>query len=386
MRLKPIVYAVVSLLFFNCNAQNKIGDLTKTYKVNSLEVCEKKAGYWYKNKCWANFDESEGISIANIDNEVKRQMEIIDNTKMVIDGEAYPINFFFPEEDGEQIILITMFKKGAKTQTLLQFVDTNALPIYTEQSKTDKQKTVETSAILIDADIIALDDNDKASANLFNNPLATGTLTATVNDLDTLDISFKGQLKYAKDATVETIAFKSNEAITGAGNSTIEVKENKAFLNGTLGTVTYPQIKNLTLNHPEVKTLVLQNVPGSINDAVNMHTGRLIREAGLNTMVLVNSKISSGGVDLFCAGNERIVTKGAQLGIHSWGGEGISADELPKDHPAHQYQIEYFTMCLGEKLGPDFYFRTLSAAPAGDMYWMKNDEIKEKVATKFIIK
>jgi len=382
MKTKYIASVVISLLFFNCNSQEKLSDLIKTYKVDTLEACEKKAGYWYKGKCWANFDESEGISISNIDNEVNRQMEIINNTKINIDGEAYPINFFFPEEDGEQMILITMFKKDNKTQTLLQFADKNDLDLFGGKSKTNNVKT---SAILINADIMTLDDNEETSAKLFNNPLATGTFTATVNDLDKLDITFKGQLKYTEDDTIALISFKGNDVITGSGNSSIEIKGNEAILNGTLGTVTYPQIKNLIRNHPEVKTLILGNIDGSVNDAVNMHTGRLVREANLTTKVLSNSEIASGGVDLFCAGKKRIVNQGARIGVHSWGGGYFTATDIPKDHPAHQYQIEYFTMCLGAKQGLDFYFYTLSAAPFSDVHWMKDNEIKDwKVATQFI--
>lgn len=378
MRLKQVVYIVVSLLFFNCNSQKRLSDLIKTYKANTLEACEKKAGYWYKGKCWANFDESEGISIANIDAEVNKQMEIINNTKMFIDGKAYPINFFVPQEEEEQMVLITMFKKGDKTQTLLQFADK-------KEFETDNKNVVKISAILIDADITTLDDSDETSANLFDNPLATGELNATINDFNELDIEFKGQLKYTKNGTTVPIAYKSNEDITGSGNSTIEIKGNEAFLNGTLGTVTYPQIKDLTLNHPEVKTLILGNIDGSVNDAVNMHTGRLVREANLTTKVLANSEIASGGVDLFCAGKKRIVNQGARIGVHSWGSGYYTATDIPKDHPAHQYQIEYFTMCLGAKQGPDFYFYTLSAAPFSDVHWMKDNEIKDwKVATRFI--
>ncbi len=155
-------------------------------------------------------------------------------------------------------------------------------------------------------------------------------------------------------------------------------------MSGDLGTITYSQIKDLIKNHPSVKTLILTNSSGSVNDAVNMHTGRLLRENGFTTKVLSDSDIASGAVDLFCAGVERIVEKGAKLGIHSWCCvNDLTAIEIPKDHPAHQYQIAYFSMCLGKELGADFYFHTLEASPFNDVHYMTLDEIKKwKIATK----
>jgi hypothetical protein len=116
-------------------------------------------------------------------------------------------------------------------------------------------------------------------------------------------------------------------------------------------------------------------------------TGRILREAGLDTRVLANSDIALGGVDLFCAGVDRIITKGAKLGVHSWGGNGFSAHELPKNHPAHQYQLAYFGKMLGVKLGSKFYFYTLSAAPAAEIHYMSPQEQKRwNVGTKFVDK
>ena len=130
------------------------------------------------------------------------------------------------------------------------------------------------------------------------------------------------------------------------------------------------------MNHKNVKTIVLTQVDGSINDAVNMHTGRILREAGLNTKVLEDSDIASGGVDLFCAGKKRFIAKGAKLGVHSWSGDNINADELPKNHPAHQYQLAYFTQMLGKKRGTDFYFYTLTSAPPESIHYMSEEELK----------
>jgi len=167
-----------------------------------------------------------------------------------------------------------------------------------------------------------------------------------------------------------------NESLIGSGTTRLEIEKNKAILTGVLGTKSYLQIKDLIRNYPKIKTLILKNVPGSMNDPVNMHVGRLIRNAGLKIVVPSDSEIASGGVDLFCAGTERVVESGAKLGIHSWYFDGISAGDLPKDHQAHKAQIKYFTEMMGEK-GKDFYFHTLDVASSNDIHWMTKDELIE---------
>ncbi|MEM7152058.1 MAG: hypothetical protein AAF799_04410 [Myxococcota bacterium] len=161
----------------------------------------------------------------------------------------------------------------------------------------------------------------------------------------------------------------------GAGTSRFAIDGSTATLEGTLGSVTYRQVDAIIEQRPEVDTLVMQDVPGSINDEVNVQTGRLIREAGWGTFVPADGQIASGGVDLFCAGFERSIEPGAMLGVHSWSDGVMDGADYPQDHPAHESQLAYFIEMLGDPLGPDFYWFTLAAAPAEDIHWMTDDEI-----------
>lgn len=104
-----------------------------------------------------------------------------------------------------------------------------------------------------------------------------------------------------------------------AGTSTFRIEGDTAYLNGDLGSITYRQVSYLIENHPEVSRLVFEDVPGSVHDEVNVQTGRLIRGAGYTTELCANSVVSSGGVDLFLAGEKRIIADGARIGVHSWG-------------------------------------------------------------------
>ena len=180
-----------------------------------------------------------------------------------------------------------------------------------------------------------------------------------------------------QDGKSTPVKFPFDDALWGLGDSTITVTGDVATLNGTLGTKSYAQVAELLKDHPNVKTLVLGAVPGSVNDDVNMHTGRLVRNAGLTTKVLDTSEIASGGVDLFAAGQRRIVEDGARIGVHSWCCvSDLTAIELPEEHPAHGAQLAYFTEILGAERGPEFYFYTLRSAEFDDIHWMSATEIQ----------
>ncbi|MEM7095961.1 MAG: hypothetical protein AAF567_23355 [Actinomycetota bacterium] len=151
----------------------------------------------------------------------------------------------------------------------------------------------------------------------------------------------------------------------GVGNSSFEIAGNQAIVRGDLGSHTFVQVQHLIDEYPEVDTLVLQNIGGSVNDEVNVETGRLVRGAGYTTLVPADGEIYSGGVDLFVSGATRIAEDGAVIGVHSWccGPNGETADQLSQDDAAHDFQLAYVREMLGPDLGPAWYFFTLQAAP-----------------------
>lgn len=173
-----------------------------------------------------------------------------------------------------------------------------------------------------------------------------------------------------------------NKSLLEGGSSTIKVVDDQAFINGDLGTNTYIQMSALIQNHPEIKTLVLQEISGSINDAINMHTGRLVRSSQLTTLVPANGDVNSGGVDLFASGVERKHEQGGKLGVHSWCCvDGIAADQLSKEHSAHGAQLTYFREMLGNELGPEFYFFTLDSSTFENVHIMTNLELEKYLIT-----
>lgn len=196
-----------------------------------------------------------------------------------------------------------------------------------------------------------------------------GTLALTVTEQE--DYLFDGTLASEGGETL-AVSGLLNEALVGDGDAEVWREDSRLVISGTLGYSTYSKLRKALADNPDVTMLELRDVPGSGDDEINVQTGRLIRQAGLTTFVSAGSYAASGGVDLFAAGVERKVEKGAILGIHSWccSDDGTPVAELPRDHPAHAEQLAYFTEMLGKEAGTEFYFLTLNAAPAEDIHEM----------------
>jgi len=152
-----------------------------------------------------------------------------------------------------------------------------------------------------------------------------------------------------------------------------EVDGDHAVAYGTIDGCTPGRVMELVLQHPDVSTIVLRDVPGSVDDESNMRACRLIRRHGLATHVPADGEIASGGVDMFLAGVERTVAPGGRLGVHSWGGLGEAGDSVDRTHEAHAMYLDY-----GREMGvPDaFYWFTLEAAGPDDIHWMTREEIE----------
>ena len=185
-----------------------------------------------------------------------------------------------------------------------------------------------------------------------------------VEELEELDLDGDGIV--TSQETVQVI----REELAGAD---FEVKGELAIMRGVIGARTPARVLELAIVHPEVRTLVLSELPGSIDDVANVRAGRYIRQLGLDTHVPAGGEVASGGTDLFLAGKRRTAAPDALFGIHSWGGGPVEATDLPRDHEQHRLYLDYY-----EEMGipGEFYWRTLSAAPPEGIHWMTDGELK----------
>ena len=99
-----------------------------------------------------------------------------------------------------------------------------------------------------------------------------------------------------------------------------------------------------------------------------------VREIGLNTHLTKSSEIHSGGVDLFLAGVERTMERGATIGVHSWSDGERDARDYPKNAPEHEQNRLYIQRMLGSDA---FYWFTIYAASADDIHVMTDAEIEK---------
>lgn len=166
----------------------------------------------------------------------------------------------------------------------------------------------------------------------------------------------------------ELMAFLEDE-LAGAS---FEVRGTEAVMRGVIGSTTPGRVLELILEHPEVETLVLEEVPGSMDDEANLRAARYVRRRGLATFVPLGGMVASGGTDFFLAGERRSCASGARFGVHSWGGFGQEGADLPRDDPEHERYLDYYR----EMGTPEaFYWFTLEAAPAEGNHWMSEAEL-----------
>ncbi|MFT7665566.1 MAG: Ca2+-binding EF-hand superfamily protein [Planctomycetota bacterium] len=150
------------------------------------------------------------------------------------------------------------------------------------------------------------------------------------------------------------------------------VEGNVAVMTGVIGASTPGRVLELLLMHPNVDTIVMENVPGSMDDESNLRAAMMVYRAGLATHVPSGGEVASGGTDFFLAGKVRTAAPDALFGVHSWSGiEGDGAD-VPRDDPEHQKYLDFYRSV---SIPAQFYWYTLEAAPADDIHWMTSSEL-----------
>jgi len=155
-------------------------------------------------------------------------------------------------------------------------------------------------------------------------------------------------------------------------NLSFEVEGQRAIVRGTTDSHSHNLVKNFVRENPEVKTLILQAMPGTKDMNTNRRVVMDIRAAGLATHVPADGRIASGAVDWFISGSPRTIECGAMIGVHSWGSEiGARADQTLYD--AQKSTQRYFLKRMG--VDPDFYEFTRGAAGPDGIHWLTIEEM-----------
>ena len=165
------------------------------------------------------------------------------------------------------------------------------------------------------------------------------------------------------------------------------VEDNKLHMPGLINSYTQEQLKDIFGEHPEIDTIVLGQMPGSIDDGANLEEAAWVAARGVNTYLPREGSIASGAPNFFLVGKSRVVEEGAVVGVHSWADwRGITEQYLPRDDPAHELYIGFYeSIGWTRAQAEDFYFFTIEKAPAEYMYVMTPQEmLATGVATKIV--
>ncbi|TQV87185.1 hypothetical protein [Aliikangiella coralliicola] len=297
------------------------------------------------------------IQPSDIPNYITQFKQLRDQLQLEFDGVTYPISLV--DFDIQDKVIYAKYELGL---ALIGF-------------DLEAEKPIETLTLL---------EGDTSDIENFSNTVTrtlTGSQVQTTQDGDNIIYQATMTDEQTQGTYMARLVF--NDALISGGNSVLEINGDSANLSGSLGTNTYIQIDELIMRNPEVRTIVLKDVDGSVNDAINMHTGRLVRNAQLTTFMPADGEAYSGGVDLYAAGYQRKYETGGKLGVHSWCCvDGKPADQLGRNHSAHGAQLTYFRDILGETNGPEFYFFTIEAASFENVHVMTREELdKYKLIT-----
>jgi hypothetical protein len=157
-----------------------------------------------------------------------------------------------------------------------------------------------------------------------------------------------------------------------AHDLTFEVAGTSAIVRGSTDSRSHKLVKDFVRENPQVKTLILQAMPGTQDMDTNRRVVMDLRAAGLATHVPADGRIASGAVDWFIAGSPRSIECGAMIGVHSWGTKiGERGDQTLYD--GQRGTQRYFLDRMG--VSPDFYEFTRAAAGPDEIHWLSVDEM-----------
>lgn len=161
------------------------------------------------------------------------------------------------------------------------------------------------------------------------------------------------------------------------------LNDNKTIeMNGTIKSSSLNNFNKLYTAYPEILSIHIVECDGSMDDETNLLLSKRIYDLKINTHLLDNGLIASGGVDFFLAGIKRSKGSDTKIGVHSWAGEDdngneVTATDFPVGHEYHLDYINYYkSVGFTQKQAEDFYYFTINAAPADGIHWMTNDEIQ----------
>ncbi len=157
--------------------------------------------------------------------------------------------------------------------------------------------------------------------------------------------------------------------------------EKRAALMGATGLGSPAHFDAMMRDFPALEVLEMVEAPGTNNDVANLAVGRRIRAAGLRTHVPDGGSVRSGAVELFLAGAEQTMDRGAQFAVHSWlDNYGRQPDDFAPDAPENRLYLDYYVeMGMSEERAREFYAMT-NSVPHQSALWLRANDMAPWIA------
>ena len=195
-------------------------------------------------------------------------------------------------------------------------------------------------------------------------------------DLDGDDLEELRDYDFDRDGVLTEREVEDGERLLGEP-VTFDVDGSVAVLRGLLTEAFPERLAALLRDHPQIRTLELAFVPGTIDEEATFAACRLVLEHGLATRLPPGAMVASGGTTLYRSGVRRERAGGVRVGVHSWSfrlaGMTLDGADLPRYAAEHAQSVAWY-----RELGfPEaLYWFQLRAAPSGELHWMSEAELR----------
>ena len=180
--------------------------------------------------------------------------------------------------------------------------------------------------------------------------------------LDTAAIAWHEELSWTEIAA-PAIEAQAKPALASFGPFRV-IDPRSADMIGVVDSRTPGQFAAMLKAYPGIVTLRMIECPGSDDDEANLRLARMVRHAGIETLVPAGGSVRSGAVELFLAGVRRRADSRAEFAVHSWRDDlGREADDLPESDPVHREYIDFYReMGMSDDSARRFYALTNSVS------------------------
>ena len=180
------------------------------------------------------------------------------------------------------------------------------------------------------------------------------------------------------DDDVEVVA----DLETTFGIFTVQEDRTTIEMNGVITSSSLDDFNELIDSHPDINLINIIECEGSDDDEINLLVAARVHSLMIDTHIVDEGLVASGGTDFFLAGINRSIGTDVLIGVHSWAGtddngNDVVATDFTEGDEMHQPYIDYYvSVGFTQENAEAFYYFTINAAPFDDIHWMTDEELE----------